>query len=1470
MSRSHAAAGRRRPVAVVVVLSLALAIAIVVGVATGPGARAQVAGGTLGLELQRGPGYDARLLGGAPDSGVPGEAWGVVGLDGVGTDPARVAVDGQPIAWDRDVEAPLALVRYRPGEGWRVVQAARDERGASFAGTLRDGRVTRRGGLVLVADDAAGGRHVLTRDPAGETRAAPAPDDTVLLPRSGSVPAETFSPSAMTGRSENDRTVAFVGITGRPQQLGIARWDGTTWTREPICALNVAGDPPPGCATGESLGGTGFGLTVVALAASEGGGAWALARADARSGLGLVLLQRTTDGGRARWVRRPLGVPAFDAAATPDRGISDVSPLDSGFALTATADGVWVDGRFQDRGVGRQVTLRVGASGVASWCDVAAACDHPLGIELSPRGRSYAWAGGGNGSRVVGPLAERGTTIARYATLDGDRWRSIPTFVDPSRPLAFVQPDEGWIGPAHVTRDRPASPLATWPLPVRRPLQAVASGPGAPGAIDTPALAVGEGGTILRYAPGQGWDSEVLLASDGVGTANLRGVAWPSRDVAYAVGDGGAMWRWRRSTDLWESDPAAPDDFVGNLTGVAFPAGDPDHGYAVGRAGVLLRYGKSWTQVELPAAARSGGPLGGPVDLFGVAFAGRTAYAAAGRAILTDDGGGSWRVDDEATALMTKATGRRDPLATTVAGLPDGGVVVAGRGFVLERDGAGRPWRFSDQPLPGRQTPVAAAAFREGDRVRALLSIAPLEEYPLRRELEPGATDPDAPPPRLGPLSTTPEAYLVRETAAGWRDEDRSGLGRRSDAALALLVDPAGRGWAVGGFNGAAGPGAAVEDETETAGIFRYDPAGPALPPTVRSAGVDTPSGVARFAVGGHAICGSDCAESVPLDLGADRTLARALPLADALAGQANGPRALLYTGGYPQAPADGAAQADGEEQRYAQLMGLARTPLLIAPADGDASGRGSLAFESAFGPFPAPLGQGPAASSMRPVAIGRPAVAGRARTHYAVDQDGSGGTVRLIVIDNAGGSLAERDDRGNPVEDQAAWLRDVLADARGKRIPAIVMGSRGLNPSLPNAATDAAAVAAILRDGGASAYVYDGAGEQRRTAIPQGSGEVPAFASGTLGIRAGNDRGFGPPGLLLLEVDGAKRDARSNRAPVAARLIPVVEDLAIEAVDGRLLNRSQPALFRGLGRRPRSADRRVQYTELPNPPCPNDSCPGRIDPEVRFSSSNPDIADFVRLDPKSTNPRKPFIDPRTDKPVADAASGLLCAFNAGRTTVTISAGGLSYATTVTVRAGSALRPCGTVPLVDPPPARPPEIQPSVPPDDPSEPPADNPPTPVPAPPPAPAAGAAPVAPPKAPLTAKPAPLPATPRPTGPFLVPLAPLSPPTPPGQPIPPAGTSSVSGSISVPVSQPVGQVEREREEEVAHEQSNAYVRFDAIEPRGPGTGGAALIVLAVVLAAAGGAATTGAVRARRDLRRRPLSYARPVDPRHPRRRP
>ncbi|MDP1862159.1 MAG: hypothetical protein Q8K82_26140, partial [Gemmatimonadaceae bacterium] len=401
-------------------------------------------------------------------------------------------------------------------------------------------------------------------------------------------------------------------------------------------------------------------------------------------------------------------------------------------------------------------------------------------------------------------------------------------------------------------------------------------------------------------------------------------------------------------------------------------------------------------------------------------------------------------------------------------------------------------------------------------------------------------------------------------------------------------------------------------------------------------------------------------------------------------------------------------SQSPAEARRYASLLAASDgLPVYPAVSAGDSDGGTDAApFRAAFAGFPAPFGDGPAPPGVAPIATGG---AGAARTLYAFDSAGAGGTVRVVVIDNSRGSLAASDPYQNPAGPQAPWLAAQLAAARARSIPAVVMGSRDLNsrfaPAL-NVASDADAVARILLEGGASAYFFERPEENRAGAIPAGSPvTIPQYGTGTLGYRSPlsntlapgqPDALFGDAGFLLAEVDVARRDPATNRAPVRARLMPVVEDLSLLAVDGILLRRSRPSLFQGLGRKPISGDRWGEvsgsdgnptppggdpYTAFPAALCTGPTCSSRMSPEFTFTSSDPDIATFVRQDPASTNLRKPFIDAATDKPVADAASGLLCPFNAGTTTVTISAGGLAFSQQVTVLGGSVQRPCGTVPL---------------------------------------------------------------------------------------------------------------------------------------------------------------------------------------------
>jgi hypothetical protein len=331
------------------------------------------------------------------------------------------------------------------------------------------------------------------------------------------------------------------------------------------------------------------------------------------------------------------------------------------------------------------------------------------------------------------------------------------------------------------------------------------------------------------------------------------------------------------------------------------------------------------------------------------------------------------------------------------------------------------------------------------------------------------------------------------------------------------------------------------------------------------------------------------------------------------------------------------------------------------------------------------------------------------------------------------------------------------------------------------------------------------------------GSSSIPTFGSGTLGYVSSNNAGkndfIGQMGFLLAQVEFGKPNPGNPKITnVTAELVPNIGELAMEAKEGLLLNRSQAALFAGLARRPRAGGRASRgsatnesalYVPIPAN-CVGSDCSSGIEPEFTFSSSRPDIGNFVEPNLAVNDPRAVLLE--HEEPIADSKSGLFCAFNAGKTVVTISAGGLSSSLTVTVQAGSVRRPCGTTPLKEipaqqqvglPPPAPAPGPAPAGPA------PASSPPSPVPVPvPPAPS--------PPAPTAAHPAP-----KPPSPFFVPAAvaapllpfvPLPVPTP-ARPTPPSGTSAVTS--------PVEAAEKEEEREEAPESvSNKAVAYRAHE--------------------------------------------------------
>jgi hypothetical protein len=1485
----------------------------------------------------------------------------------IGATPSEAGAPGENEMWGvGEHGSTTMLVRYSSQTGWSLGPVL--PAGFKLEQNPLGGQMTADGSGVLVGTvPVAAGTTVvrqvaLVRNPAGsfaETSRVPAEGEPLqageeaLLKKGeallGAKRAPLIAPLDEAGHAGALAGALMVPVVeGSGVEDGVLHWDGSRWTREPI--------EVPAASTKD--------FRVLAIGASSPANAWLLAQLSSSYPAGAVALFRrhAGEGGKGpSW--RPV---ALEAGAKPNEahplkvsvsgggeakpftvaGTGEPPSVESQI-LTVTSEGVWIDGVRQD--VGASTTMFFKPEGesdsgkmIASWCVLpegspagTPGCQHEL-PEALPTGlsRSIAWANPatpeGLGERVITGLPN-GVSLR----LEGEAFKRVLALgagpqaeKDPGAQYgaAFSSAREGWLGqellPVHLTLNPVASRLTPWPVSFRHALVAVAPQPGAPiGALSSEALAVGDLGEVARFKPGKGWLPESLLGQGGRHeTPRLRAVAWPTPTRAYAVGveptrQEGQMWLWRAETGLWERDPATPINFRGSLLGIAFDPGNPSHGYAVGQQGVLLRYGKTWTQDALPAE-----PPCAPTEaknteesercaswadasFTSVAFAGSEAIVAyrllpaasresSYKGGLIVNSGSGWHIDKGAAAAM----GPNVPWA--VAGLPDGGAAFAASGTVYEREGPGASWQPTSIPFPGGGEPGSLELFREGGALRAIAAGSVPFTYNVESEPKP---PPGSPPTFIKPypLGENAERGVIRQTASGWSDEEhelnnvREPPGKYSfydtvfqpDPIAAVLIDPTGaQGWAIGGFVEPAGEehGGVLD----TADVDRY-PADGVAPPGIGASPVSAHYGEATFAIGGNSECVAPCADRANAQIGPDVWLSGAL----ARAGQIAGARAFLYTGprvttGKTAGPATLAIPYERELNRYAQLLGASTIPAFAAatPTDLDIA-RDEGLFEEQFSGFPQPFGGGPPfAGFFSPVgeAAARETCAntqGCEAGYYAFESKESAlekaleakhqplqaARVRVIVLDDSA-------DVDTP---QQEWLTAQLEGAKGASEPAIVVGDADLNAQIANGDGAAVAVAQILGNPGApaSAYFYDS--PEQNTVVPlRGAESVPTFGSGTLGYvnyQAESSGHFlGASGFLLSEVDVAARNPLTNVAPVHVRLIPNVGELALEAVNGTLLRRSNPAQFAGLARRPRAGNQaqngstnRTTDPYIPIPSgCVGTACANGIFPEYTFTSSEPDVGGFVEENLAAAHPHMtplqgPGGQPIPDEPrnargeltangqfeqnskgqpinekgevVTAAQSALFCAYNKGTTNVTINAGGLSSSLPVTVQAGSVREPCGTVPLKHLPATSQTGATP-VPPPAPAPAPAGSPP-----------ASSPPIVPvPPAPLVVtppppiRPAPAPPTQffiQPALPFLAPAF-VPPPLPaPGEPTPPSGTSAVTS--------PVEAAQKEEEEEEAPESVSAQ----AVAYRAPEHEPSPAYLLGlVVLAAFAGASLRG----------------------------
>jgi hypothetical protein len=1458
------------------------------------------------------PAEHVTLLGASPrEPGAPGgdEAWGLGSSNGEATlvryyvHPSEAG--GEEGTWE---DGPGLPAGFKAGPG-------------GIEDPL-EGQVDPEGYGVLAGTITPSASHIaeevlLARRPGGSFEAAPSP----ALEVEGTAPlgaghalwskerVPMMAPLHEAG-GEAGALVAPVDESETAVDEYVLHWDGHKWTREPI----------------EIPGASASSFRVLALAAQSPTNAWLLARV---SGFGpgtLALFHRVHEEAGWEWQAveaQVAGGSPQTALAVPVSGNETEPLVVAGAAapfpetkqqlLTVTEDGVWVDGERKD--IERvspftSIFFKPAGSGAGqvegSWCNVPAGS--PACLQTFPQepprenSRSIAWPGPGFGTRVITGLPEgvtlslSGSTFARVLSLGGGVQEGEELFTPGAHyGAAFSSASDGWLGesgpPIHLTTSPQSSSLQPWPVAFRHPLLALAPEPGAPvGTLSSEAVAVGENGAVARYKPQAGngtgaWIPETLFGpGERIERANLDAVAWPTPNRVYAVGTGGEMWLWRGETGFWERDPATPINFRDNLLGIAFDPVNPSLGYAVGtdavgHGGVILRYGKTWSEEPVPAEVREAG-------FTAIAFAGNEALVAYASQQpksttvlggLLVNGGSGWSVDNQAAA----AFGEGYPQA--LAALPDGGAAVlwhqrAGGDVVFERQDAGAPW----QKAPGALSVEAAGSlslFREGGSLRALVSGGAIG---IRTSIGAVEVPPGFPPIEAtvpGTVSGPDAGSVLRQTATGWSDQRHEAdnasqpstysfydAPMRPDPVFATLPEAnGGGGWAVGGETSG-------EEAEQTADVERYSPGGGSRVQQEAPIGLEPEAnGDTTYAFGGNAQCDAPCSDRSFDRVEPQVALSSAVQLAAKV-----GVSAFFDTG--PTVTANDATAATpppvpyaNELARAAELLGserLSGSPMSVftAPTTFDAD-EGSLAAFSQAG-FPGPFGSGGTLERV-PAACACGA--------YAL----AGAHVITIVLDDS--------HQGQVEAGQREWLEERLQEAGQRHKPAIVVGNADLPGQLAPGQSDQDAellFAALTgqnpdgRDPGpgggrspyvASAYFYDAVEQNIAKQLSFRGRSLPVFGSGTLGyespVKERQQEFHGAKGILLGEVlwsgtrgltTAQQREYEAvNRAVVRVRLIPVVGELALEAVDGLVIPRSHPALFAGLARKPRSGCRLSNQTTvcssselaaegryIPIPSiCVGQSCGEGVLPEYEFTSSRPDIGGFVELNTASSDPRSVlqnanhepikagYENPLTHEQVG-SRSALFCAYNKGETVVGIRAGGLSYSLTVQVQAGSVRQPCGTVPAREHPESSNNPATPPPPPTNPSPAPAAASPPPV-VPLPVPSLPATPAVPPRV-------------NPTPPPFIPLAALTPPLlpfvppplpTPARPTPPSGTSAVTS--------PVQAVEKEEQEEEATESvSNQAVAYRASEnePETP------YIIGVILLAAFAGASVGRGVRRRR----------------------
>lgn len=1252
------------------------------------------------------PARDISFLG-AVTSSPEHEAW-AYGF----TSAPPAEVDGRELPYEAPGEQ-LVLLRYTDGNGWQIAEVPRGPDGEPFKLLKADEVSSETGGahevnqVHVTGAMTPSGEAWLSVAEASTNKGQPpvvgmfhrAPGEDQF--RLDTEATDTLAPLLVgqdvvlrLGESDGGHAYGMLAASGQYaalHELNYGLLQAGKWTLETVKAAN---QPPKPFRAADP----------VRLEADDVEGpdeAWgAFEVKEHQPGLGLVLGH--LQGGE--WTFSPTGLDVLDltgAVATESDGKGEVLPE----ALKADGKGVWVEAKV-DLVPGREsgrVVARYEAEGASghvtnSWCTLPGtnSCEEPL---ESSSGR--ATVPDAIFQTPSGPVA-LGLREGSVDVFAHGGWTSVlapgygPSPGQTGADDVFAGPDEGWLAGVetlgHWSANGASGSLASWPLPDRSPLTSVALPPGSQGeAGESGALAVGFDGTTLSYEASAGW--LVQPTPPRARKLNLLSVAFAGPASAFAVGQFGVILHWDGAS--WSEDPESTSLTNSQLNAVAFA--QSGEGWAVGADGTILHYdGSGWSK-EQPPEADSG------VDITSVAVAGSEVFAVAAGNLITLSPGGDW-TEVDASALPGGLTPGN---LRVVAGLPDGGIVAAGKSLVLVREAAGQSFAYAAQPLEG--IAVALAPFRDAaGRLRAYVSIAP-----------PAAGREH--PPEVGGFPSG-DGDLLLQTEGGWRDlshaqyagNEITGDGAlKSDPVLAVATGPTGEhAWAAGGYDGtedAAGQGTEEPLSSrpvgwQSASIWRYDTTGSAQPPNLQSTTPSIPAelGTVSLAFFTSPMCKEECA-SAP-DAQPDINLTSAARQIAAYAAQPGGP-AFAMLGGNAVGPLEGskipAAKQEADFAHLPELLApLAGVPTFAALGPFDpvpGATNPTLPWAEAFAGAPAPFGSGPDAPGITPVSSPEETPAtGEAHLYYAFDAAQNGGTLRVLVLDNA-------DPKGTLEEStrQRPWLERQLQNAEAENVPVVVVAAhplRNLNRGdesedeelaalLAHAGVheghEATVLAVFTTDGSLPGYYATEIHElDEHHLIPEDAGpeepKIPEYEGATLGYQQTKNNGV----MWYFASIDTSPGARS----VQVAAVPVIESLSLKAIDGLSVARSRTLEFEAVGRRPAGTlatkvgenfQGYDDYVEIPAPNC-GATC---VAPSYSFTSSEPTVGNFV----EATGAGSPF--PKlsaSGHPIASSTSGLFCAYNAGTTTITVTAGLLSYSETVTVQRGSFGRPCGTVAPANP------------------------------------------------------------------------------------------------------------------------------------------------------------------------------------------